>query len=166
MKAPTALTVAVIGAIAVAAAIPRAFANDPPKGAHDQHKARGDHMWQQLDSDKDGRISKAEADAGKRGRLAEHFGAIDANQDGFLTREEMQAKRGEMRSQMRDQMQRKWQEADANSDGQLSLDEAQAKMPRIATRFTELDADKNGYLSQDELRAAHHRGKHHGASDH
>jgi Ca2+-binding EF-hand superfamily protein len=128
--------------------------------ASDKRGDRADRMWQELDADKDGRISKAEADAGKRGHLSEHFSEIDSNQDGFVTREEMQAKRAAMRSQMRDKAQQKWQEADLNSDGQLSLDEAQAKLPRVAQRFNELDGDKNGYLTQEELRAGHRGGKH------
>jgi Ca2+-binding EF-hand superfamily protein len=120
---------------------------------------RAKQMWQELDADKDGRVSQAEAANGKRGHLAEHFAAIDANQDGFLTPEEMQAKRGEMRAKMRNHAKQKWQDADSNGDGQLSLDEAQAKMPRLAERFMQLDGDKNGYLTPQEIRAGHHGGK-------
>jgi Ca2+-binding EF-hand superfamily protein len=46
-------------------------------------------MFKKLDTDGDGRISRAEAQAAPR--LAEHFDAIDANKDGFITMEEMKA---------------------------------------------------------------------------
>jgi Ca2+-binding EF-hand superfamily protein len=57
------------------------------------HKARAEQRraehWKKLDTDGDGRISKAEAQA--HPRLAEHFDAIDANHDGFITPDEMRA---------------------------------------------------------------------------
>lgn len=50
---------------------------------------RGGHGGKKLDTDGDGRISKAEAAAAPR--LAEHFDAIDTNGDGFISPEEMKA---------------------------------------------------------------------------
>ncbi len=52
-------------------------------------KARGGH-WKKLDTDGDGKISKAEAQANAP-RLFEHFDQIDTNKDGFITPEEMKA---------------------------------------------------------------------------
>lgn len=49
---------------------------------------RGGRM-QELDADKDGRFSRTEL-AGRE-RMLKNFGAIDANSDGMLSREEMQA---------------------------------------------------------------------------
>jgi Ca2+-binding EF-hand superfamily protein len=46
-------------------------------------------MFKKLDTDGDGRISRAEAQAAPR--LAERFDAIDANKDGFITMDEMKA---------------------------------------------------------------------------
>jgi Ca2+-binding EF-hand superfamily protein len=46
--------------------------------------------FRKIDTDGDGRISLAEAQANAP-RLAEHFGQIDANGDGFITPEEMKA---------------------------------------------------------------------------
>lgn len=43
-----------------------------------------------LDSDGDGRISRTEADA-KAPRLSKHFDQIDANKDGFLSKDELAA---------------------------------------------------------------------------
>jgi hypothetical protein len=56
------------------------------------HGEKGKHrggMLKKLDTDGDGRISRAEAQAAPR--LAEHFDEIDANKDGFITMEEMKA---------------------------------------------------------------------------
>jgi Ca2+-binding EF-hand superfamily protein len=52
-------------------------------------KQRAEH-WKKLDTDGDGRISKAEAQAGAP-RLAEHFDQLDANKDGYLTPDELAA---------------------------------------------------------------------------
>ena len=48
--------------------------------------------WKKLDTDGDGRVSLAEAQANAP-RLAAHFQQIDANGDGFITPDEMKAAR-------------------------------------------------------------------------
>jgi len=51
------------------------------------------HMMAKADTNKDKKISLAEAQAMERGKLAENFSAIDANSDGFLVKEELKAYR-------------------------------------------------------------------------
>ena len=60
----------------------------PPKGerAHRMHE-----RLNAADTDGDGKISRAEAAA--LPRLAKHFDEIDTNKDGFLTKEELKAHR-------------------------------------------------------------------------
>lgn len=58
-------------------------------------KRRGEH-WKKLDTNGDGKLSKAEAQAGAP-RLAERFEQLDANKDGFVTSEEMKAAHGKQR---------------------------------------------------------------------
>lgn len=153
-------------------------------GMGDGHRrGRGDHggMMKQLDTDGDGRISKAEA-AGQP-RFAEHFAKMDANGDGYvdakdrelrgkqrrdewfanadtdkdgkLTRAEIDAADANRRAQFQQRMQARGAErfaaADTNKDGRISRDEAKGK-PRLAERFDQLDANKDGFLGQDELK--------------
>lgn len=112
-----------------------------------------------LDTDHDGRISRPEA-AG-RDKLAGNFAAIDADNDGYLTRSELQAYHERMRPQREaERAQRfnaKFAEADLNRDGRLSRVEVAEKMPRLAERFNWMDDNKDGFLSRDELQ---HKGGH------
>ena len=63
------------------------------------HAKMNDHAsarFKKLDTDGDGRISKAEAAASPR--LAQRFDEIDANHDGFITPDEMKAARARRES--------------------------------------------------------------------
>ncbi|GAB1406992.1 hypothetical protein MASR1M8_09110 [Thermomonas brevis] len=128
-----------------------------------------------LDTDGDGRISRAEAQAAAS-RFAERFDAMDANKDGYLDRSDMQARMAERRAAF-------FAAADANKDGVLSREEfaahrnarmaerhkamqprAQAAgkaMPTEAERaqrttaaFDRIDANKDGRISKAEFEAA------------
>jgi Ca2+-binding EF-hand superfamily protein len=46
--------------------------------------------WKRIDTDGDGKVSLAEAQANAP-RLAKHFEQLDANHDGFVTPDEMKA---------------------------------------------------------------------------
>ena len=65
---------------------------DELRAFHQQHHGDRKGGMKRADTDGDGRISKAEAQANAP-RLFERFDAIDANRDGFVTREEMKAAR-------------------------------------------------------------------------
>jgi len=54
------------------------------------HQAQRAEHWKRLDTDGDGKISKAEAQANAP-RLFEHFSKVDTNGDGFLSPEELKA---------------------------------------------------------------------------
>ena len=88
-----------------AKALPRILANfDAIDANHDGqisadelrafHSARREahraEQWKKLDTDGDGRISKAEAQANAP-RMAEHFDELDLNKDGFITPDELKA---------------------------------------------------------------------------
>jgi Ca2+-binding EF-hand superfamily protein len=80
---------AVLAAAAAAAsllvAVP-AFAADRPRSPVND---KVDQVFARLDADHDGRISRPEAEQGKR--LANHFDKIDADRDGYVTRGELAA---------------------------------------------------------------------------
>lgn len=131
--------------------------------AGDQPRTDARHGQMRADTDGDGRISRAEAEAAADAKTSGWFDKADLNKDGYVTQEEMQqareSRREQFRADMKEKMDERFKEADANKDGSLSLDEVQAKMPRLADRFASIDADKNGLLSRDELtRAGPHRG--------
>jgi|APAra7269096979_1048534.scaffolds.fasta_scaffold00104_83 Ca2+-binding EF-hand superfamily protein len=60
-----------------------------------QPKPKHEGLFQKLDTDGDGKISKAEADKQEKGRfnLKEKFDAIDANKDSYIDKEELKAYR-------------------------------------------------------------------------
>jgi Ca2+-binding EF-hand superfamily protein len=86
------------------------------------------------------------------------FNEIDTNKDGFISKEEMQAHRKAMhdkfRESMRDKMREHWKSADKDGDGALSRAEVDAaKMQKLARDFDKLDKNKDGKLTEDEIRA-------------
>lgn len=83
---------------------------------HGGHRG-GMGMKMQLDADKDGRISRAEA--AKEPRLAEKFAEMDANKDGFLDRADREARMTARRAEWFTAM-------DGNRDGQISRAEYDA----------------------------------------
>ncbi|WP_291911835.1 hypothetical protein [Chitinophaga sp. CB10] len=70
------------------------YAQQPQQPQQDRREG----FFKKIDTDNDGKLSKAEVDAAAKedkrtSRLSENFAAIDANKDGFLTKEELQAYR-------------------------------------------------------------------------
>lgn len=102
-----------------------------------------------IDTNNDGAISFEELQAQRPNVTPEQFAALDADQSGALTREEI-------RSGMGRQI---FKRLDADSSGGISFSELAARMPQMTQeRFDKLDKDANGQLSQGELSAArpHH----------
>jgi Ca2+-binding EF-hand superfamily protein len=122
---------------------------------HEQH--RGHHrghgnLVKRLDKDGDGKISLAEAQAAPR--FAQRFEQIDANKDGFVTADELEAAH-QARAQAH------FQRIDTDGDGRISLAEAQANAPRLAGHFAQVDTNQDGFITPEELHAAfqaHHKG--------
>jgi Ca2+-binding EF-hand superfamily protein len=143
-----------IYALAIAALLGgHAMAGDNPRSDAPRDTMRAD-------TDGDGRVSRAEAEAAGSKRSTDWFDKLDLNKDGYITQDEMRQAKETRRGEMKARFDERFKEADANNDGQLSLDEVQAKMPRMADRFNAIDKDKNGMLSREELQhggPGHHR---------
>lgn len=112
-----------------------------------------------IDANSDGFIDKAEA--AKFPRLAEKFDQLDKNKDGKLSQEE-RPMRGHGRDHMGQRGPRGEGgfigKLDANKDGKVSRDEAKAD-ERFAARFDTADANKDGFVDKAdfELRMKQHR---------
>lgn len=140
--------------------------SERPQRRHGGHRGKGAHGHgpggiARLDQDGDGRISRAELEAGKGGRegrtnpLLANFAAIDADKDGHIVRGELEAWHEKQRplreAEMRKRFDAKFAGADLNRDGKLSRVEVDEQMPRLAQRFAWMDSDRDGFLSRSEL---------------
>lgn len=142
------LSLAGIGAAALALAGPACHAGDgppppPPMGMHRHPPAFDD-----LDANKDGKVTKDEFAA----PMAQRFGDIDTNGDGVITRDEFDAAHPPMHDgpggpgMWRRHMDLKT--LDADGDGKISFDEFTAPMKQ---HFDAMDADHDGALEPNEL---------------
>jgi len=92
----------------------RLSADERPRmdGMHHRGGKRGHGMMRAADTDKDGRISRAEAQAA-HARAGDRFERMDFNKDGYIDRGDMQARVAQRRSEC-------FAKADADRNGQLS----------------------------------------------
>jgi len=105
-----------------------------------------EELWKKLDQDNDGRISRSEWQ-----RNDQAFERMDADKDGFLTKEELRSTARDLRGKRRNGL----REMDADADGNISRSEWKGK----EETFNRLDANNDGLLSRDELRGARKHGR-------
>lgn len=113
---------------------------------------QGGWMWPEMDSNKDGAVSKKEYDAFHK----DHFKQLDANKDGKVSQDEMDVFHRKMweKCQPRYRYEDRFKEVDVNGDGLLSKDEAEIGMPMVFAHFDEYDSNKDGKISKEELDAS------------
>ena len=103
-----------------------------------------------LDANQDGVIDRAEA--AKAPRLAARFDQLDQDKDGRLSADERPHRGMHHRGGKRGAHAR-MQRADTDRDGRISRAEAQAAQAKHAGRFDELDVNKDGYLDRADRQA-------------
>lgn len=152
MTRKTVLMLTVAPALALAVAAGAVQARGP--GEHDRMGGRPAAMmpdFATLDTDGDGKITRAELDA----RRADRQKAMDADGDGFVTLEEMKAHAAaEAAARAETMAARMFERADADKDGKLSVTELDAASPRrqagLDRMFARIDQDGDGAISQAE----------------
>jgi Ca2+-binding EF-hand superfamily protein len=103
---------------------------------------RGHMMFEMLDANKDGTVTRAEATAAAE----KHFAEVDTNKDGVISQAERDAMRARMRDKMFDLM-------DSDKNGQLSREEFRAAHEKMRAAKGE-----RGMQGMQGM----HRGGHHG----
>lgn len=101
------------------------------------------------DKNADGKLDREEA--ASLPRISKNFDAIDANHDGYITFDELQAY---MQSHRGHHGHGGLKALDKDGDGKISREEA-AAAPRLAENFDKIDTNHDGFLTRDELQAAH-----------
>lgn len=106
----------------------------------------GDKHFKMMDTNADGKISRAEHAAGAK----QMFSQCDANRDGIVTATEMQAAtaaHGEKPGRHDKTAAEKIKEIDQNGDGQLTVAEHDTGTLKM---FAKMDKDADGFLSKAE----------------
>ncbi|MEL7013212.1 MAG: EF-hand domain-containing protein [Pseudomonadota bacterium] len=135
--------IALTGGLALAIAVGTAVGGAAEQIGRDGKGAR----FEALDSDGDGRVTRAELDAHMKAR----FDRSDANGDGVLSRNELLT---QAQNSAEARLERRIARMDTNSDGAISFDEMKAA--RGDRLFERADTDKNGAIDQaefDQMRA-------------
>lgn len=142
---------------ALAAALGALLAGGAAAGIAQAHQdsmhGSSEDRFKAMDTDGDGKISKAEFEAAVTARFMD----ADVNHDGKVTLEGMKQAREKRRAERE---KRFFDSLDTNHDGVISQDEIKAHADMM---FAKLDTKKTGSLSADELKAGHGKWhRHHG----
>ncbi len=110
--------------------------------------ARSQKMMARLDADKDGRITKEEAEAARK----KMFARLDRNSDGVIDEQEIDRARKaimDRATMMETRLSMQWQRLDKDGDGKVSADEFEAR----TGMFDLADRNGDGVVTADEIEA-------------
>lgn len=125
-----------------------ALAADPASMSKKEIDAKFDQLFKAVDTDGDGKISKAEAEL-KTPAMYENFEFIDANHDGGLTKAEIKGFNA-AQEKRRHEFKLQLEKADKNKNGMLTREEAKA-LPGLFEYFDEVDSNRDNQLSIQEV---------------
>lgn len=158
----TALMVSALGALALTSGIALAAGQPHDMGDHpmgDMTRAQAmqmaDARFDRMDSNRDGRLDRADREAMHAKMAGEMFDRADTNHDGMISRDEWNAgaaKLAEMRGHGRPMMRHMGMMADADGDRAISRDEFRR---RAMEHFDRVDANHDGTISAAEREQAH-----------
>jgi Ca2+-binding EF-hand superfamily protein len=129
------------------------------KAEKKQAKADPAALFKQLDTNKDGKLSKEEFKESKLGgeKVDKVFDRLDDNKDGSLSAEEFK-KLAERKAAGLGDIAEQFKKLDTNKDGKLSKEElsksplVQDNPQRLEKVMQRLDANNDGSLSEDEFK--------------
>ncbi len=128
---------------------------------HDEGPRMPHISFSELDANGDGQVTKEEIQAHFKAR----FDAADSDGDGNLSAEEMAARAEKERAErMQRRVSRMIERRDTDGDGLLSAEEMQAGRPGV-DMLTRLDTDKDGAVSEQEFAKLERRGQHGGPGE-
>jgi Ca2+-binding EF-hand superfamily protein len=89
--------------------------------------------------------------------LMDRFDEIDTDQNGQLSKAELQAAIDKGREQFQAQVKERFAAADSNGDGKLSKDEAKLGTPQLFEHFEFIDGNDDGFVTLAEIAALRDR---------
>lgn len=158
----SALIASILGAAGLATV---AFAEMGPgagMGGED-HGPRLLEMFDEIDTDKDGKLSLAELEAHR----AAEFAAADANGDGSLDADELSARMlARIQEKMAERIQHMIDNRDNDGNGLISA--AEMGEGPAENHFARIDSDNDGMISKEEAETAleHRKKRRHGWGEH
>ena len=122
-----------------------AHRSDKHEGMRGERGQRGEMMFKKLDADKDGKVTKAEAEAFRGQKLTE----FDADKSGELNQAEYVAM---VQAFMADHIKRRFERHDEDKNGSLNKAEMSG---RIMHMFDRLDANSDGAVDREAVSYTH-----------